>query len=333
MAKFVFPKFMKLKSLLRYLAYVLLPMAAGLSVLWAFLAQPLVSPTPSQPPAVDAAALRAHVQKLAVAFYPRNIGNRKNLGLAADYIEAQLRQTGAAVSVQEYQAEGQKYRNIIARFGPERGPLLVIGAHYDSFEETPGADDNASGVAGLLELARLLASNPQQRPIELVAYTLEEPPFFRTADMGSARHAQMLRRQGRAVELMISLEMIGYFSDRPGTQDYPVPGLGLFYPERGNFVALVGNFSDFGKMRRLKALMLGAAQMPVFSINAPSMLPGIDFSDHMNYWAEGYPAIMVTDTAFARNREYHEQGDTWDRLDYARMARVVQGIYSATQGF
>lgn len=324
---------MKLKPLLRYLVIFLLPLAAGVVVLWAFMAQPFVSATPSTPPMVDAAALQAHVQKLSVDYYPRNFGNRKNLNLAADYIEAQLRQTGAEVSLQAYVAEGQIYKNIVARFGPEKGALMVIGAHYDSFEDTPGADDNASGAAGLLELARLFAKNPPQRPIELVAYTLEEPPFFRTADMGSARHALSLRKQGRAVDLMISLEMIGYFSDRPGTQDYPLPGLGLFYPERGNFIALVGNFSDFGKMRRMKALMQGAAQLPVLSINAPPMLPGIDFSDHLNYWAEGYSAIMVTDTAFDRNRQYHERGDTWDKLDYARMARVVQGIYSATLGF
>ena len=324
---------MKLKPLLRYFAFFLLLLVAGFAASVALIAQPLVSATPSSPPAVDAEALKAHVKKLSVTLYPRSFEQPANLNLAAEYVEAQFRRTGAVVSVQQYEVEGRSYRNIIAHFGPESGPLLVIGAHYDSFDATPGADDNASGVAGLIELARLLAKAPQKRPIELVAYTLEEPPFFRTEDMGSARHARMLRQQGREVELMVSLEMIGYFSDAPGSQDYPVPVLDMLYPDRGNYVALVGNFSGFGKMRRLKSLMLGAGQMPVLSINAPPLLPGIDFSDHLNYWAEGYSAIMVTDTAFNRNRQYHRRGDTADRLDYARMAQVVQGVYAVTQGF
>lgn len=323
---------MKLKRWLRFFAYLLLFLVAGLAVLWAFMAQPLVSATPSSPPAVEAARLRAHVEKLSVAFYPRSFDNRTNLYLAGEYVRAQFRQAGADVSVQEYEVGGVTYRNIIAHFGPKEGALLVIGAHYDSFEDTPGADDNASGVAGLIELARLLAQKPQQRPIELVAYTLEEPPFFRTEDMGSARHAQLLRQQGRQVELMLSLEMIGYFSDQPGSQVYPIPALGLAYTDRGNFLALVGDFGDFGKMRRVKSLVLGAGSLPVLSINAPPLIPGIDFSDHLNYWAAGFPAMMVTDTAFNRNREYHMRRDTADRLDYARMAQVVQGVYAVTQG-
>lgn len=324
---------MKLKPLLRYLAYLLLLVVAGLVVLWAFIAQPLVSAVASQSPAVEEAALRAHVKKLAEDLYPRSFEHPANLNLAAAYIEAQFRRSGAVVSLQQYEVEGHTYRNIIARFGPETGALLVIGAHYDSFDGTPGADDNASGVAGLIELARLLGKQPQQRPIELVAYTLEEPPFFRTQDMGSARHAHMLRQQGREVELMVSLEMIGYFSDAPGSQDYPLPALGTIYPDHGDFIAVVGDFRNFGKMRRSKALLLGAGRLPVLSINAPPLLPGIDFSDHLNYWAEGYPALMVTDTAFNRNRQYHKRGDTADRLDYARMAMVVQAVYSLTQLF
>jgi Zn-dependent M28 family amino/carboxypeptidase len=324
---------MKLKPLLRFFAYLLLLFAGSAGLLFILMAQPLVSATPSSPPAVDAAALRAHVEKLSVALYPRSVGHRAKLFLAAEYIKQQLKQTGAEVSFQDYDVDGGTYRNIIARFGPKEGGLLVIGAHYDSFEDTPGADDNASGIAGLIELARLLAKNPQHRPIELVAYTLEEPPYFRTEDMGSAHHAHLLKEQGREVDLMLSLEMIGYFSDKPGSQDYPVKALGMVYPDRGNFISLVGNFSGFGKMRSVKSLMLGADDLPVLSINAPPLIPGIDFSDHLNYWAEGFPAIMVTDTAFNRNKEYHKLGDTPDRLDYARMAKVVQSVYAVTQGF
>jgi Zn-dependent M28 family amino/carboxypeptidase len=319
-------------SLLFGFALALLLAGAAVVLLWAVMAQPLLRVVRSQPPAVDVDALRGHVRKLSVDFYPRSFEHRANLAATAAYIEAQLRAAGAAVSVQEYEAAGDTYRNIVARFGPEDGALLVIGAHYDSFDATPGADDNASGVAGLIELARLLAREPQGRPIELVAYTLEEPPFFRSGDMGSARHAHGLREQGRAVELMFSLEMIGYFDDRPGSQAYPLPGLSHIYSDRGDFIALVGGLAGFGQMRRVKALMRGAASLRVLSINAPAAVPGIDLSDHRCYWAEGFAAIMVTDTSFFRNRQYHLMGDTWDKLDYARMAQVVQGMYAVARG-
>lgn len=321
-----------LASLLLDLVLLLLLAGAALVLLWSVMAQPLLRVKRSRPPAVDADALRAHVQKLSVDFYPRCFEHRGNLGAAAAYVETQFRRVGAAVSVQEYEAAGKTYRNIIARFGPEDGALLVIGAHYDSFDATPGADDNASGVAGLIELARLLAREPQRRAIELVAYTLEEPPFFRTGDMGSARHAHRLREQGRAVDLMVSLEMIGYFSNKPGSQAYPLPGLRHIYSDRGDFIALAGGLTGFRQMRRVKALMRGATPLRVLSLNAPAAVPGIDLSDHRCYWAVGYPAIMVTDTSFFRNPHYHLLGDTWNTLDYARMAQVVQAMYAVTQG-
>ena len=202
---------------------------------------------------------------------------------------------------------------------------------YDPQTHTPGADDNASGVAGLLELARLLAISPPPVAVELVAYTLEEPPHFRTDAMGSVWHARSLRRSGTKLRVMISLEMIGYFSDEPGSQRYPLPGLDLIYPRRGNFIAIIGRIDDAAMTRRLKAAMLGAADLPVHSMNAFALIPGVDFSDHRSYWAEGYPALMVTDTAFYRNPHYHRGTDTADRLDYVRMTKVVQGVYALTQ--
>lgn len=310
----------------------------------ALLTQPWVAPLALPAPAanppvtVNPEALKAHVKKLSEDLYPRSFAEARNLYLAGDYIQNAFRKAGAEVSVQAFGADGEPYRNIIAHFGPKDGPLLVIGAHYDSVNDrdgagsTHGADDNASGIAGLLELARLLGQHPPSHPVELAAYTLEEPPYFRTPDMGSAHHARLLHEQGQTVALMISLEMIGYFSDAPGSQDYPVPGLSALYPAHGNYIALVGRFGDFGLMRRVKALMRGASALPVASINAPPLVPGIDFSDHLSFWAEDYPALMVTDTAFNRNREYHKAGDTWDRLDYARMALVVQGVYAVAQG-
>jgi Zn-dependent M28 family amino/carboxypeptidase len=321
--------------------------AATLAILmmaWVVVTQPFVSPMPSRPPAADAERLHADVRYLSETTYPRSFDQPKKLAAAAGYIRNALLATGARVEEQEVLVEGERFRNIVAHFGPEQGRLLIVGAHYDSHGEvtsaraggkaftrdthTPGADDNASGVAGLLELARLLAKNPPPRPVELVAYTLEEPPHFRSENMGSARHAASMASSGRAVELMISLEMIGYFSDAPGSQEFPFPGMGLLYPTTGNYIAVVSRLQDWAQTRRLKAVMAGASQLPVYSINAVPAVPGVDFSDHQSYWNRDIPAVMVTDTAFNRNTEYHLAGDTHDRLDYRRMAMVVQGIHS-----
>jgi Zn-dependent M28 family amino/carboxypeptidase len=270
---------------------------------------------------------------LSETLHPRSIGNLTNLEAAADYVHKELAASGAEVSDQWFEIQGERYRNVIARFGPAEGPLLVIGAHYDSFEATPGADDNASGVAGLIELARLLGQHPPRQPVELVAYTLEEPPYFSTGSMGSAHHAASLRAVGREVSLMLSLEMIGWFDDMSGSQGYPIPGMNLFYPDRGDFIAVVGRFNDWAETRKVKAAMAGASDLPVHSINTVVAIPGIDLSDHRNYWSEGYRALMITDTAFYRNPHYHEAGDTHDKLDYRRMAQVVQGVFAVVQSY
>jgi len=305
--------------------------SVAILMLAVIVSQPMVAALPSTPPPVDPARLEAHVKKLSVDFYPRSFEHRVNLERTAAYIEGQFKEAGAQVSTQEIAVQGERYKNVIARFGPERGRLLVLGAHYDSHGKTPGADDNASGIAGLLELARLLGQSRPSRPVELVAYTLEEPPHFRTQHMGSVWHARALKAEGREVELMLSLEMIGYFSDRPGSQAYPTALMKLGYPDRGNFIALVGRFGDFGLSRSVKAVMAGASELPVYSLNAPSLVQGVDFSDHRSYWAQGYPALMVTDTAFMRNRNYHGAGDTFDKLDYRRMAMVVQAVYAVAK--
>lgn len=315
----------------------------------AVVTQPFVTSIPSQPPRVDAAQLEKHVKHLSVELYPRSFDRFRNIELAAQYITDEFKAAGAVVTIQEVTVQEAKYKNIIAHFGPDTGSLLVIGAHYDSHGDpgagaiyrgghaletlTPGADDNASGVAGLLELSRLFSRNPPAHPIELVAYTLEEPPHFRTEHMGSAWHARSLAAANRNVRLMLSLEMIGYFSDQPRSQKYPIPGMSYLYSDRGDFVALVGKWSDFNATRKVKALMRGATDLAVYSINAPPLLAGIDFSDHLSYWNEGFPALMVTDTAFYRNANYHQAGDTFEKLDYRRMAKVVQSVFAITQGF
>ena len=225
----------------------------------------------------------------------------------------------------------------LAQFGPKTETAMVIGAHYDSHCDTehctPGADDNASGVAGLIELARLLVKSPPKEAVELVAYTLEEPPHFRTEHMGSAWHANSFGSHKTQPKLMLSLEMIGYFRDDKGSQTYPVAGMSWLYPDVGNYIGIVGKMSDFGITRRVKALMSGASSLPVESINAPTWIQGIDFSDHQSYWNVGIPALMITDTAFMRNKEYHQAGDTYEKLDYVRMAKVVQGIYAVVQNY
>jgi hypothetical protein len=295
--------------------------------------QPGVRAIASRDTDIDEAALQRHVRMLSQTLHPRSYLHAANLDAAADYVLKSFQSSGARTEQQVFEVDGRQYRNLIARFGPEDGELLVIGAHYDSCGDTPGADDNASGVAGLLELARALSATSPARPVELVAYTLEEPPFFRTDSMGSVRHARRLHEQGRTVRLMLSLEMIGFFRDTPDSQRYPIGALKLWYPDEGNFIALVGAYRDFGAMRRVKGLFRGASDLPVVSINAPSLVEGVDFSDHASYWRFAMPAIMVTDTAFLRNPHYHESGDTADTLDYARMAQVVRGAYAVAMEF
>lgn len=304
--------------------------------------QPMVKVQVTEPPAVSAKRLETHVRYLSETLYPRSFDHEKNINAAADYIKKELEDAGITVTEQPYEVDGVTYRNLSAHFGPKDGPILIVGAHYDSHgiagtdfqpdTHTPGADDNASGTAGLIELALLLQKNPPKHPVELVAYTLEEPPFFRTHLMGSAVHARSVKDSGKPIKFMISLEMIGYFSDQANSQQYPAKILHSLYPDTGNFIAIIGRFADKKQTREVKSLLAGATSLPVYSMNAPaSLVPGLDFSDHMNYWNENINAVMITDTAFFRNTNYHKAGDTADTLDYQRMAKVVQGVYAVVQ--
>lgn len=295
-----------------------------------YVVQPLLGSVSRRPaPFVDPKQLKRDVVHLTSA--SRVYNDRSGLDEVAAWIHGRLEAAGARVQDQVYGVQGEAYRNVVADFGPASGPVVVIGAHYDTCGAYPGADDNASGVAGLLALAHLFQEHPPSITVELVAYTLEEPPFFRSPDMGSARHAQALKRSGREVRGVLILEMIGTFTDAPASQDYPLPGLSLIYGSHGDYLAVVGEVGRARFTRRVKAAMRGACEMPIRSINAPSAIPGIDFSDHRSYWAEGIPAVMLTDTAFFRNPRYHTRADTPDRLDYARMAEVVRGTYGAIQ--
>jgi hypothetical protein len=300
-------------------------------MLWFMSTQPLLIHLPAATvPTVDPTRLQAHVQMLAEQLPPRDL-NPDHLAMAARYIRTQMQQCGARPHMQTFQVGGLTYQNVLAHFGSSTSAMakIVVGAHYDSAAGLPGADDNASGVAGLIELACLLAAASVARPVELVAYALEEPPHFASPDMGSYRHAQAARTADEQILLMISLEMIGYFSDQPGSQTFPLPGMRYFYPDTGDFIALIGRFNEAVEVRRLKQLMRQATSLPVYSLNAPPFFPGVSLSDHSSYWAHDYKAVMITNTAFYRNFAYHSAQDTPERLDYARMAQVVQGVYYA----
>jgi hypothetical protein len=241
---------------------------------------------------------------------------------AVAYLGAQLARAGARVGEQRYRAGGALACNVLAELGPAAGPVVVVGAHYDACGELPGADDNASGVAGLLELARLLGARRLPGPVLLAAFSTEEPPFFGGADMGSAVHARSLREEGRQVSAMLALEMIGFFAPRQPPQAWL---LDLTYPRHGDFVCVVGRWEDRALARTVKQAFRGATRVGAVSWSGPTALGG-DLSDHRSFWAEGYPAVMVTDTAYLRNPNYHAVTDTADTLDYDRMAGVVDGV-------
>lgn len=297
---------------------------------WFWLTQPLLSHAQAHAVrTVDPARLEAHVRKLSVDLSPRDVGHPENLDRAGAYISSELMQAGGSVSEQGYRVENQSYRNLIARFGPDTPERIVVGAHYDAAGPMPGADDNASGVAGLIELARMLGAHQPSIRVELVAFSTEEPPYFGTTGMGSFVHAQSLKKENVSVRAMLSLEMIGCFSDVHGSQHFPAGILSAFYPSTGNFIGVVGRVSDGLLARRVKRAMSQAAPLPVYSVSAPSIIPGVDFSDQRNYWHNGYNALMITDTAFYRNLNYHTAHDTVEKLDYQRMAMVVEGVYAA----
>lgn len=290
-------------------------------------AQPSTRKNQASDKKTDVSRLRQHVVALSKTFHPRDYTHSQNLNRCAVYIADELEAAGASVEIQDYKVDGETYRNVIGRFGAEKDKTIIIGAHYDSCGDTPGADDNASGVAGLLELARLVGKNEPDCGVELVAYTLEEPPFFRSPQMGSAIHAASVAAEKDRIIGVIVLEMIGYFSDEPGSQAYPLPLMTAHYPDKGDFITVVSKWNQGGWISEVKAGMQGATDLPVYSFRGPASLQGIDFSDHRNYWPHDIPAAMVTNTAFYRNVHYHTAGDTADRLDYARMGKVVVGVY------
>ena len=278
--------------------------------------------------------LYADVEKLTSIDPPRNYLNLESLNAIADYIHEEFKQWDCEIQVQEYLADDNIYKNVIASFNPTHPVRVVLGAHYDVCGEQPGADDNASAVAGLLEVGRLIH---QLKPtlncrVDLVAFSLEEPPYFQTPLQGSAIHASSLAKAKVDVKAMICLEMIGYFSDEPNSQQFPLPQLAEIYPSVGNFIVVVGQMGEESLVQEVKKSMQAVAQIDVQSIAAPRSVTGITFSDHASYWDQGYPAVMINNTSFYRNPNYHEPTDTIDTLDFDKMTEVVRGVYWAVVG-
>jgi hypothetical protein len=277
---------------------------------------------------VDKTIVSKHLKYIIEDCPDRNFANTKSLNKCAEYIFNVFAKYGDSTVYQEFYADDSLYRNVITSFGPKNAERIIIGAHYDVCGNQDGADDNASGTVGLLELARLLSESTNlNKRIDLVAYTLEEPPFFRTEFMGSYVHANYLKENNIPVYGMICLEMIGYFNDTKGSQRYPLGVLKLFYGSRGDYITCVRRFSG-GKMARMfKHKFNNKKLIRTKSFTGPANLTGIDFSDHLNYWHFDYSAVMITNTGFFRNQNYHEETDKIETLDIDRMSAVILQTY------
>lgn len=317
-------------GLMVLLVIVLVTLLAGY---WLIIHMPGTSYRATPPP-LDAEGialrdrLRGHVRLLSQRIGERHVWRPDKLRETARYIERQWRDAGLDPVRQPVPARGTRFDNIEVRLAGDGAgrATLIIGAHYDTVRGTPGADDNASGVAILLEVARRLQDMALGRPVRLVAFVNEEAPFFGSPAMGSLDLARRLRDADEEVMGMISLEMLGYYTDAPHSQRYP-PLVGHFYPDTGNFVAGVGNLASRAWVRRVVGVLRRHATLPTEGLAVPTQLVGdIQRSDHWAFWVMGYPAMMLTDTADFRTPYYHGPGDTADTLDYPAMARLAEAL-------
>ena len=279
-------------------------------------------------PASSEQALYGHVHALSVVIGSRSIWEYQKLREAERYIRAFLEREGIPFSLQGYDHEGNRYNNIVVTLDGEsrRDESVVIGSHYDTVYGTPGADDNASAVAVLLELCRTLKDYRPDRTLKMIFFVLEEPPAFRTPAMGSHVYAMLARDRGENIVGMISLEMVGYFNEAEDTQAFPVPGLQWLFPDRGNFIGVVGNVHSRELTLAVAESLKAGSAIPVEHFVALPFIPGIGSSDHGSFWEMGFQAVMVTDTAFYRNPNYHSPGDTIDTLRFDKMSGLVRGM-------
>lgn len=277
--------------------------------------------------------LNRDVKDLSVGIGERSFLRPKGLEAAAEYLSVRLQSLGYAVTSDSFAANGSRARNIEAIWPGQNGRIgqVIVGAHYDSVAGTVGANDNGTGVAAVLEIARLVRHTRYSRTIRFVFFVNEEPPNFQTMNMGSRVYADRLRESGVAVSAMISLETIGFYSDLPDSQKYP-PVLRLFYPGKGNFIAFVGNSSSRSLVKESIRSFREGTHFPSEGIAAPAQWPGIGWSDQWSFWQEGYPGIMVTDTAPFRYPYYHTTRDTMEKIDFDRTTRVVEGMGKVIEG-
>ena len=280
----------------------------------------------------DTLLIKTHLTYLTKTDKSRNHTNTDQLDTVAAYIFRYFTKYADTVYYQAYEVNEKIYRNVICSFGSENNKRIIVGAHYDVCGNQEGADDNASGVVGLLELARMLDGKTLNQRIDLVAYTLEEPPYFRTNNMGSYRHAKSLDQDKVNVSCMICLEMIGYFSDKKNSQAYPDPSMAAVYGTTGDYISIINKTSPGKFVDQFYSLFEGAKRIKTARISAPASVQGVDISDHLNYWKFGFSALMITDTAFFRNKNYHEASDQMETLNIQKMAAVIEAVCSALLG-
>jgi len=319
---------------------ITIAVAAVFALLWWFgMRMPGKSIPKAAPLSPDEVALReelgASVQKLAGEIGERNMWHYPQLNAAADFIENSFSRAGLRTRRDSYEVRGQACHNIEAEIpGRPQGAavssqppsIIVTGAHYDSVFGSPGANDNGTGVAATLALAHRFAGRKPEHTLRFVAFVNEEPPYFLSDEMGSFIYAGRCKARGDKISAMISLETIGYFSDAPHSQTYPSPGLGFFYPNVGNFIGFVSNVHSRALLRRVVGLFRKHAKIPSEGAALPAFIPGVSWSDQWSFWRQGYPGIMVTDTAPFRYPHYHSSSDTPDKLDYDRFTLVVSGM-------
>jgi len=259
---------------------------------------------------------------------PRNFMSRQSLNAVAEYIKNRFEDYGLMVKFQEFSVSGNIYKNVIATLNPQYDKRVIVGGHYDVCGDIQGADDNASAVAGLIETARQLAYKKDELNyrIEFVAFTLEEPPYFGTENMGSFVHAKSLKDNNIDVIGMINYEMIGYFTDEPNSQNYPIEQMKLLYPSVGDFVANICNENSVSFLKELKFNNTAKKEIDSHDIVLPDMFADITASDHLNYWKMGFNAVMITDTAYFRNPNYHTKNDTIETINFEKMQYVVDMV-------
>jgi Zn-dependent M28 family amino/carboxypeptidase len=281
---------------------------------------------------IEVKRLYGHVENLSVRIGSRSFYEYDRLTQAENYIKGTLENMGFAYSLQSYEYKGKTFKNIIVTLSGQANDdgSVIIGAHYDTVFGTPGADDNASAVAVLLEICRLLQGHKPLRTLRFVFFTLEEPPLFRSRHQGSYVYASHLKKKNETVHAMLCLEMVGYYNDKAGGQAFPVPGMSLLYPSTPNFISIVGNLQSRALVEKIRDSIKRGSTIDVEGIATIPYVPGVDFSDHRSFWKMGYPAVMITDTAFYRNPNYHRETDTIDTLDFVKMASLLKGLVRAS---